>query len=79
MADFTITWTDLHYYIRNSQSNVFRQAFNAFRGRETEEFVKILNGVSGQIKSGQMMGIMGASGSGKTILMGKPILLDDFD
>ena len=63
---FSLSWTNLHYSVVDT--SILKQVFCH---RSNSKKVKILNGVSGHIKSGQMMGIMGASGSGKTILMGE--------
>lgn len=62
-----ITWTNLYYHVQNSKLS---QMWSKVAGSNKSEYAVILRGASGHVKSGQMMAVMGASGSGKSILMG---------
>lgn len=61
-ADFTITWTNVSYEVK-------RSLFSRMTDKTSPTTINVLNNVSGYLRSGETVGLMGASGSGKTVLM----------
>ncbi|CAF0966239.1 unnamed protein product [Rotaria sordida] len=66
----TLTWLDLQAEIPPKDKGITRTITKALcRTKEISESKILLKGVSGIVKPGQLLAIMGASGAGKTTLM----------
>ncbi|XP_063236425.1 protein scarlet isoform X2 [Bacillus rossius redtenbacheri] len=58
----TLTWRDVSVYARCKQDRFFRL-------RSSTSYKKIINNVSGALKPGSLVAVMGGSGAGKSMLM----------
>nr|BBC77941.1 ABC transporter Scarlet [Thermobia domestica] len=57
----TLTWRDLSVYVPQRSTSLFK--------KRNRPFKRILNSVTGAVKPGSLVAMMGASGAGKTTLM----------
>uniref|UniRef100_A0A336KXP5 CSON001284 protein n=1 Tax=Culicoides sonorensis TaxID=179676 RepID=A0A336KXP5_CULSO len=65
-SHFILEWKNLSY---TPKRKVFKGSkFNVFKGAQ-EESVKVLDNVNGSIESGNLVAVLGGSGSGKTSLL----------
>lgn len=65
--EFSLTWINIYYYISLPwYAKWYLKNFYGLRGENL--YTKILHGVTGQIHSGKITGLLGPSGSGKSIL-----------
>ncbi|KAI0042833.1 hypothetical protein FA95DRAFT_513015 [Auriscalpium vulgare] len=61
-----VEWTDISYVVSRAGGSA---GWRAFRGRRMSDEKVVLDGVSGKVEPGEMLGILGPSGAGKTTLI----------
>ncbi|XP_011311325.1 protein scarlet [Fopius arisanus] len=62
----TLTWRNISYTVKRRRNGGY--IMDLVRGRRMED-IQLLHGVSGVVKSGTLMAILGPSGAGKTSLL----------
>lgn len=67
----TLSWRDIKYMFKEGPPNVFKRLFKPKRYKEWKQATgnQILDGVIGEIRPGEVIGIMGGSGAGKTTML----------
>ncbi|XP_011505782.1 PREDICTED: protein scarlet-like [Ceratosolen solmsi marchali] len=66
--EISLSWRNISYKVERRRGGNYLRDF--FIGKQIE-YVKLLNGVHGIVKSGTLMAIMGPSGAGKTSLLAR--------
>ncbi|RWS21895.1 ABC transporter sub-family G-like protein 1, partial [Leptotrombidium deliense] len=66
-SDFEIIWQQVKFKVRNSIFTRLGKRIQGLKG--VPKKLTILHGINGNIRSGELMALMGPSGAGKTTLM----------
>lgn len=67
----TLSWRDIRYVYKEGPPNIFKRLFKPKQYKAWKQAVgsQILDGVIGEIRPGEVIGIMGGSGAGKTTML----------